>query len=235
MVLGGGADTSIVTASAADVVKGKVIVGPNGEPITGTLELSGNAGVGDVLKGKTFYSNGLTKQTGTMESMSGGSYRVLGTENQTISCTNKKMTSDIIIKPAKLEYTSITPLSIDITNIFADNQKYIDISAIWDMPNIMHTIMICSLKFKYTAPTFSGNVSRSLNWYLDSRRSATSYAAISYINGTAFNVVVSLKYNDYKIYAYRSSTSLESGWSVSQVILEINSLYNIPIGIGSND
>lgn len=63
---GGGSDTSIVTASAADVVKGKVIVGPNGEPITGTLELSGNAGTGDVLANKTFYNNGFTKQTGTM-------------------------------------------------------------------------------------------------------------------------------------------------------------------------
>ena len=82
---GGGADTSIVTASASDVIKNKVIVGPDGEPITGSLELTGNAGTGDVLSGKTFYNtNPKSKLTGTMANRGavssslncGGSYTI---------------------------------------------------------------------------------------------------------------------------------------------------------------
>ena len=64
---GGGIDLDVVTALAGDVLSGKVIVGPDGEPLTGTLALSGNAAVGDVLSGKTFYSaDAKTKLTGTM-------------------------------------------------------------------------------------------------------------------------------------------------------------------------
>ena len=65
---GGGIDLDVVTAVAGDILSGKVIVGADGEPLTGTLALSGNAGTGDVLSGKTFYSNDAkTKRTGTME------------------------------------------------------------------------------------------------------------------------------------------------------------------------
>ncbi|MCI8958975.1 MAG: hypothetical protein HFG62_07640, partial [Lachnospiraceae bacterium] len=40
---GGGADLDLVTAQAGDVLAGKVIVGPDGEPLTGTLALTGTA------------------------------------------------------------------------------------------------------------------------------------------------------------------------------------------------
>ena len=64
---GGGSDLDVITAAAGDVVSGKVIVGPDGEPLTGTLAFSGNAGAGDVLSGKTFYNtNPKSKTTGTM-------------------------------------------------------------------------------------------------------------------------------------------------------------------------
>ena len=64
---GGGIDLDVVTAVAGDILSGKVIVGADGEPLTGTLALSGNAGTGDVLSGKTFYSNDAkTKRSGTM-------------------------------------------------------------------------------------------------------------------------------------------------------------------------
>ena len=43
---GGGADLDVVTAAAGDVVKGKVIVDAEGNPLTGTLELTGNAVAG---------------------------------------------------------------------------------------------------------------------------------------------------------------------------------------------
>lgn len=64
---GGGIDLDLVTALAGDVLSGKVIVGADGEPLTGTLALTGNAGTGDVLSGKTFYNNDAkTKRSGTM-------------------------------------------------------------------------------------------------------------------------------------------------------------------------
>lgn len=64
---GGGIDLDVITAAAGDVLKGKVIVDKDGNPLTGTLELTGNAGTGDVLAGKTFYNNNAkSRQTGTM-------------------------------------------------------------------------------------------------------------------------------------------------------------------------
>lgn len=64
---GGGVDTDVVTAGASDVLSGKVIVGPDGEPLTGTLALSGNATAAQVLSGKTFYNtDAKTILTGTM-------------------------------------------------------------------------------------------------------------------------------------------------------------------------
>lgn len=64
---GGGTDLDVITAAAGDVLKGKVIVDKDGDPLTGTLELTGNAGTGDVLAGKTFYNNNAkSRQTGTM-------------------------------------------------------------------------------------------------------------------------------------------------------------------------
>lgn len=64
---GGGTDLDVITAAAGDVLKGKVIVDKDGNPLTGTLELTGNAGTGDVLAGKGFYSTDpKSKRTGTM-------------------------------------------------------------------------------------------------------------------------------------------------------------------------
>lgn len=82
----GGVDTDDVSATAADVIKGKT-AGVYGydEPVIGTLELSGNAAAGEVMTGKTFYSiNPKSKQTGTMPNRgavsqalnAGGSYAI---------------------------------------------------------------------------------------------------------------------------------------------------------------
>ena len=63
----GGANVSVVTALAEDVAKGKVIVGPDGKPITGTLELTGTAADSQVLTGQTYYNTDLkAKRSGTM-------------------------------------------------------------------------------------------------------------------------------------------------------------------------
>lgn len=75
---GGGADLDAVTASAGDVLAGKVIVGPDGEPLTGTLALSGNASDGQVLSGQTYYNtDAKTKRIGTMPNR--------GTVNQSLA------------------------------------------------------------------------------------------------------------------------------------------------------
>ena len=64
---GGGADLDVVTAGAGDVLAGKVIVGADGEPLTGTLALSGTAADSQVLSGQTYYNtDAKTKRTGTM-------------------------------------------------------------------------------------------------------------------------------------------------------------------------
>lgn len=95
---GVGADLDVITAAADDILSGKVIVDQNGNPLTGILTLSGNAGAGDVLTGKTFYNtNAKSKITGTMQTMGGGTYTPKSSQ-QTISCNGKKMTGDIIIK-----------------------------------------------------------------------------------------------------------------------------------------
>lgn len=52
----GGADTSVVTAGASDVIENKVIVDASGNPLTGTLKLTGSATESRVLSGYTFYN-----------------------------------------------------------------------------------------------------------------------------------------------------------------------------------
>lgn len=64
---GGGADLDVITAGAGDVLAGKVIVDKDGEPLAGTLALSGNASDGQVLNGQTYYNtDAKTKRIGTM-------------------------------------------------------------------------------------------------------------------------------------------------------------------------
>lgn len=82
---GGGADLDVVTAAAGDILNGKVIVGADGEPLVGSLVLTGNAADSQVLSGKTYYStDAKTKRTGTMTNQGaktsalncGGSYTI---------------------------------------------------------------------------------------------------------------------------------------------------------------
>ena len=50
----GGADVDVVTAGAGDVLKGKVIVDKNGNPLTGTLELTVTAYDSNVISVYTY-------------------------------------------------------------------------------------------------------------------------------------------------------------------------------------
>ena len=124
---GRGADLDVVTAAAGDVVKGKVIVDAEGNPLTGTLELTGNAAAGDIIQGKTAYTtNPKSKVTGTLvltgsiaaadirkgktgystdpKTKITGTMAELaaqtikpGTTAKTLSCTNKYMTGNITV------------------------------------------------------------------------------------------------------------------------------------------
>lgn len=53
MKSGGGADLDVVTATAADIVAPKVIVGQDGEPVTGTMVDRGNWNASDLAAGAT--------------------------------------------------------------------------------------------------------------------------------------------------------------------------------------
>lgn len=64
---GSGADLDVITAASGDVLKNKVIIGPDGEPLIGSLELTGNAADSQVLAGKTYYNtDAKIKHTGAM-------------------------------------------------------------------------------------------------------------------------------------------------------------------------
>ena len=81
----GGADLDMITAGAGDVLSGKVIVDKEGEPLTGTLTLTGTAADSHVLAGQTYYNtDAKTKRTGGMTNRgavsqalnAGGSYTI---------------------------------------------------------------------------------------------------------------------------------------------------------------
>jgi len=69
---GSGADLDVITAGAGDVLAGKVIVDKDGNPMPGTLALSGNASDDQVLAGRSYYSmDPKSKRTGSMPNYSG--------------------------------------------------------------------------------------------------------------------------------------------------------------------
>ena len=101
---GGGADLDVITVTdPSDVLAGKVIVDKDGNPLTGTLALSGNASDAQVLSGQTYYnSDPKTKRTGTMANNgavsqalnAGGSYTIpTGYHNGSGSVTANSLSS----------------------------------------------------------------------------------------------------------------------------------------------
>lgn len=67
---GSSVDLDVVTATESQILKSFVGVDNEGEPITGTLELTGNATNEHVLSGETYYNTDPhTKNTGTMENI----------------------------------------------------------------------------------------------------------------------------------------------------------------------
>lgn len=98
---GSGPDSSELSATAGDVIRGKSYVGADtdGEIGEGTLVLSGNAAASDVVQGKTFYTtNPKQKLTGTKPTMAGQTI-IPALTQQTVQTNGKAMTGDVIISP----------------------------------------------------------------------------------------------------------------------------------------
>lgn len=100
MKAGGGADLDAVTASAADVVAPKVIIGQDGEPLTGTMpDKKGTAltvptnGQALIPKG---YHDGTQYAKNTQATMAGKTVTP-ATGIQTVSCNGKLMTGNVVV------------------------------------------------------------------------------------------------------------------------------------------
>ncbi len=80
---GGGVDLDVITAVDGDVLAGKVIVDRDGEPLIGTLALTGTAADSQVLNDQTYYNtDAKIKRTGRMPNN--------GAINGTLNCGQSK-------------------------------------------------------------------------------------------------------------------------------------------------
>lgn len=168
-------------------------------------QTSANATRTDMLNGKTAWVNG-SKITGTIPSLSGATYTP-ATSAQTISCSGKYMTSNIIINPIPSNYADMTT---GIT-VF-DNGQF---------PNPK----ICSGFWPYEVHTSYGegisNSSDPLNWsnynysFHHYGQSAALKEAINFtgINSITFRVYLNHVYfeNDYGSKSYIESGSIGIG------------------------
>lgn len=97
---GGGVDLDVTTAQAGDILAGKVIVGPDGEPLTGTMPNRGAVSQVLPINGNytipAGYHNGLGKVTQSIP-VQGGSTTTPGTANKTIVAANRYVNGNIIV------------------------------------------------------------------------------------------------------------------------------------------
>lgn len=97
---GGGADLDVTTAQAEDILAGKVIVDPDGEPLTGTMPNNGAASKVLPINGSytipVGYHNGSGKVTQSIP-VQGGSTTIPGTANKTIVAANRYVNGNIIV------------------------------------------------------------------------------------------------------------------------------------------
>lgn len=97
---GGGVDLDVTTAQAGDILAGKVIVDPDGEPLTGTMPNRGAVSQVLPINGNytipAGYHNGLGKVTQNIP-VQGGSTTTPGTANKTIVAANRYVNGNIIV------------------------------------------------------------------------------------------------------------------------------------------
>ena len=102
---GDGADTSVVTAGAEDVLSGKVIVDANGNPLTGTMTnrgaISQSLGINGSYTIPQGYHNGSGKVSQSISTM-GAQTITPKSSAQTVSCNGKYMTGNITVNAANI-------------------------------------------------------------------------------------------------------------------------------------
>ena len=97
---GGGADTSVVTATAEDVLAPKVIVGPDGEPIDGTMVNNGAVSHSLPINGTYPIPKGYHDGNGKVSQsipVQGGSTTTPGTVAKTIVAANRYVNGNIVV------------------------------------------------------------------------------------------------------------------------------------------
>ena len=120
---GGGVDTSVVTAEAADVLSGKVIVDANGNPLTGTMPDNGAISQSLGINGSFIIPQGFHNGSGevfqSISTMGAQTITPSGTA-QTVACNGKYMTGNITVGAASVYKT--------ISGVVAPNAGYINIT-----------------------------------------------------------------------------------------------------------
>lgn len=95
---GGGVDLDVTTAQAGDILAGKVIVGPDGEPLTGTMSNRGAVSQALSINGNytipAGYHNGLGKVTQNIP-VQGGSTITPGTNTKTAVTAGRYVSGNV--------------------------------------------------------------------------------------------------------------------------------------------
>lgn len=229
---GGGADLDVVTAGAGDVLAGKVIVGPDGEPLTGTLALSGNASDGQVLSGQTYYNtDAKTKRTGTMPNRGAVNQSLAINGSYTIPAGfhngSGKVTQDIPTKGAQ----TYTPGTANQT--IAAGQYLTGPQTIKGDPNLISANIVKG-KTIFGVPGVAEEYKTPA--------SMPSYeGTITYHNGTAtlsngqnYLEITQNAFNGAKSIARFNTAVNLSGWNYINTTVKSSRAYKVYIGISKN-
>lgn len=108
---GGSADLDAVTAAAADVLSGKVIVDAEGNPVTGTMPDKTGTALTVATNGKTLipkgYHDGTKYATNTQATMAGKTITP-SSSAQTVACSGKLMTGNIVVSAIPSKYVDVS-------------------------------------------------------------------------------------------------------------------------------
>lgn len=229
---GGGADLDVVTASAGDVLAGKVIVGPDGEPLTGTLALSGNASDGQVLNGQTYYNtDAKTKRTGTMPNRGAVNQSLAINGSYTIPAGfhngSGKVTQDIPTKGAQ----TYTPGTANQT--IAAGQYLTGAQTIKGDPNLISANIVKGKTIfgvpgaaeEYKTPASMPNYEGTITYH--------NGAATLRIDDSSLQIAQNAFNGAKSIARFNTAVNL-SGWNYINVRVTSQRAYKVYIGISKN-